>query len=127
MHAIKKIGLGLTLSVVVASPALAQDRYDYCQRRASDISGYHGPVPDRYLPGGMLEGAAKGAVSGAVGSLIFGGNKDERRRAAKRGAILGGLAAAIKRGIAKDKAKKSARMYRHEIDACMRAAGSGGY
>lgn len=117
--------LGVALFAMAASPAAAQDRYSYCKDRAADISGYDGEKPNKHLPGGLLEGAAKGAATGVVGNLIFGGSKKERKKAAKRGAILGGIAGAIKRGVAKDKLKKSARVYRHELDACMNASGSG--
>ncbi len=99
----------------------SQERYEYCRQRAVDLSGYRGPTPRRYRPGGLLEGAARGAATGAVGSLIFGGNSRERRRAARRGAIIGGIIGAIKRGEAKKEEKRRARVYRLELDTCMRA------
>lgn len=120
------IGLAPALFAMTMQPTAAQggqDHYRYCQQRAANFSGYNGPVPNRYLPGGALEGAAKGAASGALGSFIFGKNKKERRRAAKRGAIIGGLIGAIKRGAAKKQVDRRARAYRLELDACMRAGG----
>ncbi len=121
-----KVGIMVgALTSVLCLPVQAQynqSRYEYCQQRAADFSGYRGPVPNRYLPGGALDGAAKGAASGAVGSLIFGGNKKERKKAAKRGAIIGGIVGALKRGAAKKEQRKKARIYRLELDACMGAA-----
>jgi len=121
----KRLGIGVTaLSLLaISQPASAQDRYSYCQQRASQLSGYYGPVPNRHLPGGALEGAAKGAATGAIGGLIFGKSKKERRKAVRRGAAIGGLIGAIKRGAAKSKIKREARVYRLEMDACMRAGG----
>lgn len=118
-------GLAASSAVILAtaSPAMAQDRYRYCQQRASDLSGYRGAVPDRYLPGGVLEGAAKGAVVSGIGGLIFEKNKKKRKRNVRRGAAIGALVGAIKRGSAKKKQKRAARNYRLELDACMR----GGY
>lgn len=113
----------IALVSLVAQPALAQDRYSYCQQRASQLSGYYGPVPDRYLPGGALEGAARGAAVSGIGGLIFEKNKKKRKRNVRRGAAIGALVGAIKRGNAKKKQKRAARNYRLELDACMR----GGY
>ena len=108
---------------LLPQPAAAQDRYSYCQQRAAQITGYTGRVPDRHLPGGALEGAAKGALSAGIGGLIFEKNKKKRRRNVRRGAALGALFGAIKRGAAKKKQNRAAREYRLELDACMR----GGY
>mgnify|MGYP000327255683 CR=1 FL=1 len=119
--------LGITLvpamMLVVVQPASAQDRYRYCQQRAAEFSGYNGRVPDRYLPGGALEGAARGAAVSGIGGLIFEKNKKKRKRNVRRGAAIGALVGAIKRGNAKKKQKRAARNYRLELDACMR----GGY
>lgn len=117
------VGIASALILTAAQPAAAQDRYEYCQQRASGLSGYSGRVPDRYLPGGALEGAAKGAATAGIGGLIFEKNKRKRKRNVRRGAALGALFGAIKRGNAKKKQNRAARNYRLELDACMR----GGY
>jgi hypothetical protein len=121
----KSIVIAGTLAAITlfAHPAAAQDRYSYCQQRAADLSGYNGRVPDRYLPGGALEGAARGAAVSGLGGLIFEKNKKKRKRNVRRGAAIGALVGAIKRGNAKKKQKRAARNYRLELDACMR----GGY
>ncbi len=121
----KSTGFAGALAAIAlfAHPAAAQDRYSYCQQRASDLSGYTGRVPDRYLPGGALEGAARGAAVSGVGGLIFEKNKKKRKRNVRRGAAIGALVGAIKRGNAKKKQNRAARNYRLELDACMR----GGY
>jgi len=117
------IGIASALVFATAQPASAQDRYRYCQQRAAEFSGYNGRVPDRYLPGGALEGAAKGAATSGIGGLIFEKNKKKRKRDVRRGAALGALFGAIKRGNAKKQQNRAARNYRLELDACMR----GGY
>ncbi|QYJ08338.1 hypothetical protein [Qipengyuania flava] len=113
----------LAASAMLASPLSAQQsRYEYCHERAVEFSGYTGPVPDKYKKGGLLEGAAQGAVTSGIGALIFGKNKKERRKAIGRGAIFGGIVGAIKRGNANREEKRIARIYRLELDACMGAA-----
>jgi len=115
---------------LLASPAVAQrgegqyleSRYDYCRERARAFSGYEGRVPDRYLPGGALEGAARGSGAAGLGSLLSGDNRRERRRAERRGAIIGGIIGALRRGAAKKEQERKARTYRLELDACMRGA-----
>ncbi|MEH6758919.1 MAG: hypothetical protein V7676_15620 [Parasphingorhabdus sp.] len=103
-----------------ASAQYAPDRYGYCQQRAAAISGYRGPVPDRYLPGGVLDGAARGAAVSGIGGLIFEKDKKKRKRNVRRGAAIGAIVGAIKRGNAKKKQRRAARLYRLELDACMR-------
>ncbi|KEO90488.1 hypothetical protein EH31_10395 [Erythrobacter longus] len=124
-----KAGLGLACIIgLLASPATAQSRdgrylesrYDYCQERARAFSGYDGRVPDRYLPGGALDGAAKGSGLSALGALLSGKNKKERKKAERRGAIIGAIVGAARRSEAKKEQKRKARVYRLELDACMR-------
>ncbi len=125
MKRYRYLGVALVPALMLTGvqPVAAQDRYRYCQQRASEFSGYNGRVPDRYLPGGALEGAAKGAAVSGIGGLIFEKNKKKRKRNVRRGAAIGALVGAIKRGNAKKKQKRAARNYRLELDACMR----GGY
>ncbi|WP_298465996.1 hypothetical protein [uncultured Erythrobacter sp.] len=126
----KSLVCGLVTAALLAASASAQEkdpqylesRFDYCHERALAFSGYEGKVPDRYLPGGALEGAAKGSGLGALGALISGKNKKERKKAERRGAILGAIVGAIKRGEAKKDQQRKARIYRLELDACMRGA-----
>jgi len=95
-----------------------QDRYFVCQQSAQRISGYYGPVPNDYLPGGALSGAVKGAARGAAIGWI-GGKKVNTKKAAKRGAALGALVGALKRAAAKNEEKKRRRAYEFELQACM--------
>ncbi len=128
----RAIGLATAAVIaLVASSASAQGRYDryderdnyrYCHERAVGFSGYRGRVPDRYLPGGALEGAAKGSGLGALGSILSGDSRKERKRAERRGAIIGGIVGAIKRGEARKEERRKARIYRLELDACMASA-----
>ncbi len=112
------------LLIVVSVTELAhsddtdQDRYLVCQQSAQRISGYYGPVPNKYLPGGALSGAVKGAAAGAAVGWI-GGKKVDTKKAAKRGAALGALVGALKRAGAKNEEKKRRRAYEFELQACM--------
>ena len=62
--------LGGLLALAALTPASAyrydESRYSYCRVQAERISGYYGPVPDRYLDGGAGRGAARGAVAGVA-------------------------------------------------------------
>ncbi len=125
MNPIKCLSMATMLATVSlaaqsASAQYAPDRYSYCQERASAISGYRGPVPDHYLPGGALDGAARGAAGAAIGGLIFEKDKKKRKRNVRRGAAIGAIVGAIKRGKAKKQQQRAARIYRLELDACMR-------
>ncbi len=91
-----------------------------CQQSAQRISGYYGPVPNKYLPGGALSGAVKGAAAGAAVGWI-GGKKVDTKKAAKRGAALGALVGALKRAGAKNEEKKRRRAYQFELQVCMSA------
>ncbi|PHR54568.1 MAG: hypothetical protein COA43_16350 [Robiginitomaculum sp.] len=118
------IVLAFTASVGSGSLAHAQSygqptRYDQCQQRAQQISGYYGDVPDRYLDGGALRGAAKRANTVGAIAWIAGGSKKEIRKARKRAARHGALEGAIKRAIAKDKQRKKRERYQFEIQTCM--------
>ncbi|PHR93618.1 MAG: hypothetical protein COA69_02975 [Robiginitomaculum sp.] len=125
----KKLILSATLIVGYSfgfgSAAVAQTqygqptRYDQCQQRAQQISGYYGDVPDRYLDGGALRSAAKRANTVGAIAWLAGGNKKEIRRARKKAAKRGALEGAIKRAIAKDKQRKKRERYQFEIQTCM--------
>jgi outer membrane lipoprotein SlyB len=95
------------------------DRYDYCQRQAERISGYYGPVPSRYLPGGAGRGAVRGATTGAVVGAIAGGDRKDIRRAARRGAAAGALVGAARRARARDDQRDRRYVYDLELDRCM--------
>ena len=95
------------------------DRYGYCQRQAERISGYYGPVPNRYLPGGAGRGAVRGAASGAVIGAIAGGDRRQIRRAARRGAIAGAVVGAARRERARDDQRDRRYIYDLELDRCM--------
>jgi len=122
------VGFACAISLL-ASPAIAQrgnwsdsnSRYEYCHERARAFSGYEGRVPNRYLPGGALEGAAKGSGLSALGALLSGKSKKERKKAERRGAIIGAIVGAARRSEAKKEQKRKARIYRLELDACMNA------
>ena len=115
-------GLLIVVSVtgVAHSDDNNQDRYLVCQQRAQRISGYDGPVPNKYLPGGALSGAVKGATAGAAIGWI-GGKKVDTKKAAKRGAALGALMGALKRAGAKKEQKERRRAYQFELQVCMSA------
>jgi len=91
-------------------------RYDYCRAQAERISGYYGPVPNRYLPGGAGRGAVRGAVAGAAIGAIAGGNA---KKAARRGAIAGAVVGAARRERARDDQRESRYYYDLELDRCM--------
>lgn len=100
-----------------ATQATAYDgRYEYCQDQAERISGYYGPVPNRYLPGGAARGAVRGAVAGAVIGGIGGNNAG---RAARRGAAVGALVGAARRERARDDYRDRRYIYQLELDRCM--------
>jgi outer membrane lipoprotein SlyB len=102
-----------------ASHVQADDRYAYCQRQAERISGYYGPVPNRYLPGGVGRGAVRGAASGAVIGAIGGGDRKQIRRAARRGAVAGAVVGAARRARARDEQHDRRYIYHLELDRCM--------
>lgn len=91
-------------------------RYDYCRIQAERISGYYGPVPDRYLPGGAGRGAARGAVAGVAIGAIAGGDK---KKAARRGAITGAIVGAAKRERARDEQRDRRYIFDLELNRCM--------
>lgn len=135
MNKAKIIGAAVSLGLVLAPLNLhAQDRsdrsadmadyYDYCQDRARDLSGYDGRTPERYRRGGALEGASRGARDATIRSLLSGESRQERREARRRGAVIGGILGALARSGERREEQRQARMYRLELDECMR---SGGY
>ena len=108
------------LAWAVLSPASAyrydESRYNYCRTQAERISGYYGPVPDRYLPGGAGRGLARGAVAGVTIGAITGGNT---KKAARRGAITGAVVGAAKRERARDQQRDRRYVYDVEFDRCL--------
>lgn len=119
-----RLTLSAGLVVGIAASSVAQSDYDrdrflYCKEYAQEVSGYYGKVPNRYLPGGALEGALKGAATTSGLAWLGGANKKERKKAAKRGAAIGALIGAIKRGKAKDKQRRKKRLYQRELRMCM--------
>ena len=99
-----------------------RDLYEYCRDRARDLSGYEGSQPTRYKRGGALKGALIGAGDAAALSWITGGDKKERKKAAKRGAALGFLIGAIKQSESNKKnreANEKRRLFKQELDECM--------
>lgn len=108
------------LALAVLSPASAyrydESRYSYCRSQAERISGYYGPVPDRYLPGGAGRGAARGAVAGVAIGAIAGG---DTKKAARRGAITGAIVGAAKRERARDEQRDRRYVYDIELDRCL--------
>ncbi len=100
-----------------------QDRYEYCRDEAADESGYRGTIPAEYRRGSKaLEGAFKGAASGAAASWVTGGDKEQRKRAAKRAAGLGLLIGAIKGADDEKKRRRNAekrRRFERLLDRCM--------
>ncbi len=109
----------LGTSFAVSGQDYDRNQFRECKEYAQEISGYYGRVPNRHLPGGALEGALKGASTASGLAWLGGANKKERARAAKRGAAIGGLIGALKRGAAKDKQRKAKRQYRRLLDRCM--------
>lgn len=108
------------LALLTLSPASAyrydESRYGYCREKAERLSGYYGPVPDRYLPGGAGRGAARGAVAGAAIGAIAG---RDARKAARRGAITGAVIGAAKRERARDEQRDRRYIYDMELDRCL--------
>ena len=125
MNSMKSIALVVLASILLALPTFAQseDRYDYCRDKAREYSGYYGPVPAEYEESSnALKGAVKGASNAAALSWITGGDKEDRKRAAKRGAALGGLIAAAKKAEQDKKRRENERKrraYEVELTACM--------
>jgi hypothetical protein len=99
--------------------AYESGRYDYCRVQAERISGYYGPVPNRYMPGGAGRGAARGAATGAAIGAIAGGDSKDIRRAARRGAATGALVGAARRERARDEYRDRRYVYQLELDRCM--------
>ena len=99
------------------------DERDYreCHRIAERRSGYRGEVPDRYLPGGALQGAARGSNRAALGSWIGGGNREDREKARRRGAAIGAIIGGLQRQAARDEQDRRRRDYQFELETCMRA------
>lgn len=108
--------LGGLLAGASGPAAYGRDRFHYCRDQAERISGYYGPVPDRYLPGGAARGAVRGAVAGAAIGGIGGNNAG---RAARRGAAVGALVGAARRERARDDYRDRRYIYQLELDRCM--------
>ena len=102
------LACALTFTHGVPTSAEAQSYRNYCHERAQKLSGYRG------RPGGAVGGAVEGAIGGAIISGILGGNKEDRKKAAKIGALLGGISKANRPN------SRAARIYRLEFDDCMR-------
>jgi uncharacterized protein YcfJ len=114
------LGLAGGILLLAHSPAAAYDsRYAYCRVQAERISGYYGPVPDRYKPGGAGRGAVRGAVAGAAIGAAVGGDSRDVRRAARRGAVAGAVVGAAKRERARDRERDRRYVYELELDRCM--------
>ena len=99
-----------------------RNQYEYCQDRAREVSRYYGAVPVEYerRSGGAIEGALKGASNAAGWAWITGGDE---KKAAKRGAALGAIIGAIKKGKQDQRRRENQtkrRHYERELDACMR-------
>ena len=88
-RAIWALMLLLLATNVAYSEDVDQDRYVVCQRRAQQMSGYDGPVPNKYLPGGALSGAVKGAATGAAIGWIGGKKIDTKKAAKSRNRLVG--------------------------------------
>jgi hypothetical protein len=99
--------------------AYDEGRYAYCRDQAERISGYYGPVPDRYLRGGAGRGAVRGAATGAVIGAIAGGDRRDIRRAARRGAVTGAIVGAVRRERARDDQRDKRYIFELELDRCM--------
>lgn len=106
------------LPTLVPVSAQAQENYRYCQDRAKRITGYYGQVPNKYLPGGAMEGAMRGAAAGAVVGVI-GGKKVNTGKAAGGAALLGAIIGAAKRSNAKKEQDSRRRDYARALDDCM--------
>ncbi len=111
-----------TVSIGVSAQDYDRSKFLSCKEYARDISGYNGRTPSRYLPGGALEGALKGAATTSGLAWLGGASKKERRKAAKRGAALGALIGAIKRGEAKKRERRKKQEYQRELRRCMASA-----
>jgi hypothetical protein len=119
IHTTLLLGMLNLLPVGMVTQNYDQGKFLTCKEFAQEISGYHGRTPNRYLPGGALEGALKGAATSSGLSWLSGGNKKERKKAAKRGAALGALIGAIKRGEAKRREREKKQEYQRELRRCM--------
>jgi uncharacterized protein YcfJ len=94
-------------------------RFRYCQDQADRLSGYYGPVPDRYYPGGAGRGAVRGAVAGAAIGAAVGDDSRDVRRAARRGAVAGALVGEARRQRAKDAERDRRYIYDMELERCL--------
>jgi outer membrane lipoprotein SlyB len=94
-------------------------RYAYCRDQAERISGFYGPVPSRFMPGGAGRGAARGAMAGAAIGAIAGGDRRDIRRAARRGAVTGAIVGAARRERARDQYRDARYIYQLELERCM--------
>jgi len=113
-NAILAISVASLLAASLITPAMAQNDYAYCQRRAESISGYYGPAPKEYRRGEVMKGAATGAALGA----IF-GKKGKKGKAVKDAAALGALFGAIKKSKRKKKERRARESYQYELSRCM--------
>lgn len=101
--------LAILLAAVATTPVAQADGYrDYCEQQARRLSGYNGKASD------IVGGAIKGAIGAAIISGIFGGNKKDRKNAARTGAVLGGIGGALRKN------SRAARIYQLEFEDCMR-------
>jgi len=111
------------LSVPVAVSAQyydsGQDRYGYCQKQASNMSGYYGRTPDRYRDGHALRKAARQARAVDGIAWMAGADKKKRKKLRKKAALDGFLKGAIQRGIQEDRERKARERYDYEFRACM--------
>jgi hypothetical protein len=110
--------IGLPMQQAVAD-YYDHSRYDYCRSQAERVSGYYGPVPERYLPGGAGRGAVRGATAGVAIGAIAGGDRKDLKRAARRGAVVGAVAGAARRERARDDQRDRRYLYDLELNRCM--------
>ena len=100
-----------------------RDAYEYCRELAMDETGYRGAIPAEYQRGSKaLEGALKGGASGAGTAWVLGGNKEQRKKAAKRAAGVGFLIGALKDAENRKKRERNERKrrrFQEELDRCM--------
>ncbi|GAB5387065.1 MAG: hypothetical protein Alpg2KO_00330 [Alphaproteobacteria bacterium] len=100
--------LSLPFAVAIPSPVEARSYKEYCEDRARDLSGYRGNR------GRVTAGAIRGGLEAAIIAGALGANRAERRRAARIGAVIGGLSKARRPN------SRKARIYRLEYENCMR-------
>jgi hypothetical protein len=111
-------GAALASLLLAVTGAAAQPRYDgdrWRDRLEEDCHFYAREQSYRYAPSGagMMRGAARGVVGGAVFGAIVGGG-----RSARRGAVAGGALGAIAAG-ARNEAERD-YAYRRAFDDCIR-------